>query len=70
MRDSLDDISLEPAARAALVGVTRRLDPAVLIPDGGVGELNLVAAMRPLAVDLLTAAGMSSAEARALLPRI
>lgn len=70
VRDSLDDISLEPAARSTLVAVTRRLDPAVLLPDGGVGELNLVAAMRPLAVDLLTAAGMPSADARALLPRI
>lgn len=70
VRDSLDDISVEPAARAALVAVTRRLDPAALLPHGGVGELNLVAAMRPLAVDLLTAAGMPSAEARALLPRI
>ncbi|MDQ1084653.1 MULTISPECIES: FUSC family protein [Microbacterium] len=70
VRDCLDDISAEPAARAALVAITRRLDPAALLPDGGVGELNLVAAMRPLAVDLLTAAGMPSAEARALLPRI
>lgn len=70
VRDSLDDISLEPAARAALVAVTRRLDPAALLPEGGVGELNLVAAMRPLAVDLLVAAGMPSADARALLPRI
>jgi uncharacterized membrane protein YgaE (UPF0421/DUF939 family) len=70
VRDSLDDISLEPAARSVVVAVIRRLDPAALLPDGGVGELNLVAAMRPLAVDLLTAAGMPSAEARALLPRI
>lgn len=70
VRDGLDDISVEPVARAALVAVTRRLDPAALLPDGGVGELNLVAAMRPLAVDLLVAAGMPSAEARALLPRI
>lgn len=70
VRDSLDDISLEPAARAAVAAITRRLDPAALLPGGGVGELNLVAAMRPLAVDLLVAAGMPSAEARALLPRI
>ncbi len=70
VRDGLDDISMEPAAREALTGLTRRLDPARLLPDGGIGELNLVAAMRPLAVDLLVAAGMPSAEARALLPRI
>ncbi|WP_193755318.1 FUSC family protein [Microbacterium testaceum] len=70
VRDSLDDISLEPAARAGLVAVVRRLDPAALLPGGGVGEQGLVTAMRPLAVDLLVAAGMPSAEARALLPRI
>lgn len=70
VRDSLDDISLEPVARAAVVAVIQRLDPAALLPGGGVGELNLVAALRPLAVDLLVAAGMPSAEARALLPRI
>ncbi|MDQ1121434.1 FUSC family protein [Microbacterium trichothecenolyticum] len=70
LRDSLDDVSLEPAARAAVVAITVRLDPVALLPGGGVGELNLLAAMRPLAVDLLVATGMSSAEARALLPRI
>ncbi|WP_298873444.1 FUSC family protein [uncultured Microbacterium sp.] len=70
VREGLDDISLEPAARETLSALTRRLDPARLLPEGGVGELNLIAAMRPLAVDLLVAAGMPSAEARALLPRI
>jgi len=70
VRDGLDDISLEPVAREAIGAVARRLDPAALLPDGRVGELNLIAALRPLAVDLLVAAGMPSADARELLPRV
>ncbi|WP_240642412.1 FUSC family protein [Microbacterium sulfonylureivorans] len=68
--DSLDDISLEPAARAALVAVASRLDPAELMPDASLGDQNLVAAMRPLVVDLLTATGMPPGDARAAVPRI
>lgn len=68
--DSLDDVSFEPAARAALVAVARRLDPAELLPDASMGDQNLIAAMRPLVVDLLTATGMPPAEARRAVPRI
>lgn len=68
--DSLDDISLEPAARAALVAVASRLDPAVLLPGASLGDHNLITAMRPLAVDLLVATGMAPHEARAVVPRI
>lgn len=68
--DSLDDISLEPPARAALVAVASRLDPAALLPDASLGDHNLIAAMRPLVVDLLTATGMPPVEARAAVPRI
>ena len=67
---SLDDISLEPIAQQTLRAVAGRLDPAVLLPGAGLGDQNLIAAMRPLAVDLLTATGMDSAEARACVPRI
>ena len=67
---SLDDISLEPVAREAVRAVAGRLDPALLLPDASLGDQNLIAALRPLAVDLLTATGMSSAEARACVPRI
>lgn len=70
VRDALDDAALEAAARAHLAEVARRLDPVALLPDGGVGEQNLLAALRPLSVDLLVAAGMPAAEARDLLPRI
>ncbi|MFT4281971.1 FUSC family protein [Microbacterium sp.] len=67
--DSLDDISFEPLAREALRAVAGRLDPAALTADGGTVDVTLLAALRPLAVDLLTAAGMPAAEARAALPR-
>jgi len=68
--DSLDDISMQPVAREAVRAVAARLDPAAIIPDGTQSELNLVTALRPLAVDLLTATGMSGDEARAVLPRV
>jgi uncharacterized membrane protein YgaE (UPF0421/DUF939 family) len=67
---SLTDISLEPVAREALRAVAGRLDPATLQPGASLGDQNLIAALRPFAVDLLTATGMSGAEARACVPRI
>ena len=67
---SLTDISLEPVAREAVRSVAGRLDPAQLLPDASLGDQNLIAALRPLAVDLLTATGMTSADARACVPRI
>ena len=67
---SLTDISLEPVAREAVRAVAGRLDPARLMPDASLGDQNLIAAMRPLAVDLLTASGMPGAEARTIVPRI
>ncbi|MFE7844181.1 aromatic acid exporter family protein [Microbacterium sp. NPDC057407] len=68
--DSLDDVAFEPAARAALVAVAGRLNPAELLPGASLGDQNLIAAMRPLVVDLLTATGMPAAEARHAVPRI
>jgi uncharacterized membrane protein YgaE (UPF0421/DUF939 family) len=70
VRSSLDDIALEPAAREALLAVAVRLDPRAVLPDASLGEQNLVAALRPLVVDLLTATGMSFADARQAVPRI
>lgn len=67
---SLDDISLEPVAREALRAVATRLDPAVLAGPGAVLDLNFIGALRPLAVDLLTATGLPPEEARAALPRL
>lgn len=68
--ESLDDISLEPVARASVASVAAHLDPSTLLPGAGLGDQNLIAAMRPLAVDLLTATGMPPADARAAVPRI
>ena len=67
---SLEDISLQPIAREAVRVVAKRLDPALVLPDASLGDQNLVAAFRPLVVDLLTATGLSPAEARAEMPRI
>ncbi|MFE1664167.1 aromatic acid exporter family protein [Microbacterium sp. P02] len=67
---SLEDISLEPAAREALLVVAGMLDPRTLMPDGSLGDHNLIAAMRPLVVDLLAASGMPADQARAAVPRI
>lgn len=67
---SLDDIADAPAARSALVAVAGRLDPEQILPDAALGDQNLIASLRPLVVDLLTATGMPAAEARAVVPRI
>ncbi|QIG41240.1 FUSC family protein [Microbacterium sp. 4R-513] len=67
---SLDDISFEPAAREAVLAVAARLDPRTIVPEASLGEQNLVAGLRPLVVDLLTATGMPHADARLAVPRI
>nr|WP_221447032.1 FUSC family protein [Microbacterium thalassium] len=67
---SLDDIADAPAARASLIALAGRLDPAKILPEASLGDQNLIAALRPFVVDLLTATGMPHAEARAVVPRI
>lgn len=67
--ESLEDISYEPAAREAVRAVAARLDPAALAAGHSTVDQNLIGALRPLAVDLMTAAGMPADEARAALPR-
>jgi len=67
---SLDDIALEPIARESLLAIAARLDPRTIIPDAALGDQGLIAALRPLVVDLLTATGMPDAAARAAVPRI
>lgn len=68
--EALEDISLEPAAREAVTAVAVRLDPAGILPHASQSDQNLLTALRPLAVDLLTATGLPSAEARRIVPRI
>ncbi|SMH31878.1 Uncharacterized membrane protein YgaE, UPF0421/DUF939 family [Rathayibacter oskolensis] len=64
----------EPAAlalaRQDLVLLATTLDPQELIPDARLAEKTLLVILRPLAVDLLTAAGSDAAEARAALPEL
>ncbi|MEH3088808.1 MAG: FUSC family protein [Microbacterium arborescens] len=67
---SIDDIALEPVALESLRAVATRLDPTTLAPGSSLGDQNVISALRPLVVDLLTAAGMPPAEARATMPRI
>ena len=59
---SLDDIALEPIARESLLSIAARLDPRTIIPDAALGDQGLIAALRPLVVDLLTATGMPDAD--------
>lgn len=68
--DALGDISYEPAAREAVRAVAGRLDPGVLADRSSAVDQTLIGAMRPLAVDLMTAAGMPADEARAAIPRV
>lgn len=68
--DVLVDISDEPVAREAVRSVATRLDPAALAAGRSSVDQNLIGAFRPLAVDLMTAAGMTAADARAALPRV
>ncbi|MEV7693249.1 FUSC family protein [Microbacterium sp. NPDC089189] len=68
--ESLGDIEQEPVARESVLAIAAHLNPADVLPGAGAGEQDLVAAMRPLAVDLLTAAGLSGADARRSVPRL
>ncbi|MEN2740339.1 FUSC family protein [Microbacterium sp. X-17] len=70
INEALDDIAFEPAAREALLALAGGLDPRKILPDGSLGDQDLAYALRPIVVDLLTATGLSSADARAAVPRI
>lgn len=70
LAEALPDISYEPAAREAVRAVAVRLDPGVLAGRSSAVDQTLIGAMRPLAVDLMTAAGMAPDEARAAIPRV
>ncbi|GAA4177052.1 FUSC family protein [Gryllotalpicola koreensis] len=70
LRESFRDISTLPAARAAFVGVVRRLDPDEVMPHSTARDKGLVLALHPLLVDLLCATGMPLADAQRLLPAL
>lgn len=67
---SLDDIAQETVARQTVQAIAAHLDPNRMLPGGSAGEHNLLVAMRPLAVDLLTASGVDDTAARAAMPRL
>ncbi|MBB2975038.1 uncharacterized membrane protein YgaE (UPF0421/DUF939 family) [Microbacterium endophyticum] len=67
---SLTDISYEPLARESLRAVAVRLDPGAMLPDAAPSDQNLILSLRPLVVDLLTAAGMPGEQARSSVPRL
>ncbi|MFJ6652842.1 FUSC family protein [Microbacterium sp. NPDC091313] len=68
--ESLTDPASETRATDALSAVAARLDPGVVLPGAGATDQNIVTAMRPLAVDLLTATGMPFERARRVVPRV
>ena len=70
VEQSLADISLEPVAQEALLGIAHHLDPTEVVPGAGFGDQNLIAALRPFVVDLLIGAGLPPQDARRAIPRI
>jgi len=68
--EELDDPQVAGAARSLLADLTRRLDPASVIPDAHLTDAALLLMLRPFAVDLLVGTGMPIDEARALLPTL
>jgi uncharacterized membrane protein YgaE (UPF0421/DUF939 family) len=68
--ESLDDPRLGDTVRVGLVAVAERLRPELVAKGAPVTESVLVLMLRPLLVDLLTAAGLPEEKARALLPEV
>jgi len=66
---SLDDPLLGDTVRVGLVAVAERLRPETSA-TGAVGDSVVILMMRPLLVDLLTAADLPVEKARALLPEV
>ncbi|HAM25281.1 MAG TPA: FUSC family protein [Microbacteriaceae bacterium] len=67
---SLDDPLLADTVRVGLVAVAERLRPDLVARGAPVTESVVVLMLRPLLVDLLTAADMPEAKARAILPEV
>jgi uncharacterized membrane protein YgaE (UPF0421/DUF939 family) len=68
--ESLDDPLLADTVRVGLVAVAERLRPETAIKGAPVTDSVVILMMRPLLVDLLTAADLPSEKARALLPEV
>jgi uncharacterized membrane protein YgaE (UPF0421/DUF939 family) len=68
LSQSLAEPQLVPLLRQNLILIAVRLHPATLLPGQPLAETSVVFAMRPLVMDLLMAAGLSTDEARAAMP--
>ncbi|NYF09804.1 uncharacterized membrane protein YgaE (UPF0421/DUF939 family) [Leifsonia sp. AK011] len=66
----VEDRSLVGASRSVFEDLARRLDPALIVPDGALRESVIVVLLRPFVVDLLVASGMDAQAARDLLPPV
>ncbi|CAN5337084.1 FUSC family protein [soil metagenome] len=67
---SLDDPLLADTARVGLVAIAERLRPDTVVAGAPVSDSVVILMMRPLLVDLLTAADLPAEKARALLPEL
>lgn len=67
---SLDDPLLADTVRVGLVAVAERLRPELVASGSPVTESVVVLMLRPLLVDLLTAADLPEEKARAILPEV
>jgi len=67
---SLDDPLLADTTRVGLSGIAAHLHPRTVVGDAQVTDSIVVLMLRPLLVDLLTAAGLDDEKARALLPGV
>ena len=68
--ESLDDPLLADTVRVGLVAIAERMRPDTIAKGAPVTDSAVVLMLRPLLVDLLTAAGLSEEKARAILPEI
>lgn len=68
--ESIDDPRLADTVRFGLVAIAERLGPEQAAKDVPVGESVVIIMLRPLLVDLLSAAGLTEDKARATLPKI
>lgn len=67
---SLDDPRLADTVRFGLVAIAQRLRPDTVTKDAPVTDSAIILMLRPLLVDLLTAADLPVDKARALLPEV
>jgi uncharacterized membrane protein YgaE (UPF0421/DUF939 family) len=68
--ESLDDPLVADTARVGLSAIAERLHPDLVVTGAPVNDSVVVLMLRPLLVDLLTAAGLSEEKARATLPEV